>query len=342
MQPLLRTLATLLLGGMGAFAASRLGLPAPLIIGPAILVTIAGLFALPAQIPSLLRDCVFVILGCVMGAGVTPQVLQAAHAWPLSLVLLIICVAAIMAVTASLLQALFRQDRLTAVLSSAPGHLSFVMGLGADSGGNMAAISIVQSIRLLSLTLIVPIFVTAFGHALPQAATQTSTDLAPAALPMLLAIAAAAGIGLRRVGMPAAYLMGGLFISSAAHISGMVEGAIPAWLSVPAYVAMGSLIGSRFAGVSLHDLGQYALAGLVSTFATVAIAALGAWVASGITGLPLGQVLIAFAPGGVETMSAMAVLMHADPAYVAAHHVLRLFALTALIPLFLGRRTRRG
>ncbi len=342
MQPLLKTLATLLLGGVGAFAATRLGLPAPLIIGPAILVTIAGLIGLPAQIPSLLRDCVFVILGCVMGAGVTPQVLQAAYAWPLSLVLLVLCVAAIMAVTARLLQKMFGQDRLTAVLSSAPGHLSFVMGLGADSGGNMAAISIIQSIRLLSLTLIVPIFVTAFGHALPQVAASASTVLAPVILLVLLTIAAAAGIGLRRVGMPAAYLMGGLLISSAAHISGLVEGTIPAWLSVPAYVAMGSLIGSRFAGVSLHDLGQYALAGLISTFATVAIAALGAWIASQATGLPLGQVLIAFAPGGVETMSALALLMHADPTYVAAHHVLRLFVLTALIPLFLGRRARRS
>lgn len=341
MQPLLKTLATLLLGGIGAFAASRIGLPAPLIIGPAILVTIAGLIGLPAQIPSLLRDCVFVILGCVMGAGVTPQVVEAARAWPLSLVLLVMCIAAIMAVTARLLQALFRQDRLTAVLSSAPGHLSFVMGLGADSGGNMAAISIIQSIRLLSLTLIVPIFVTAFGHALPQITAQTAIDLPPPALLLLLAVAAAVGIGLRRLAMPAAYLMGGLFVSSAAHIFGTVEGSVPAWLSVPAYVAMGSLIGSRFAGVSLEDLGRYALAGLVSTLATVTVAALGAWVAAEITGLPLGQVLIAFAPGGVETMSALALLMHADPTYVAAHHVLRLFVLTALIPLFLGRRARR-
>jgi len=54
--------------------------------------------------------------------------------------------------------------------------------------------------------------------------------------------------------------------------------------------------------------------------------------------LPLMQLLIAFAPGGVETMAAMSVLLDADPAFVAAHHVLRLFVLTALVPIVLRLR----
>jgi uncharacterized membrane protein AbrB (regulator of aidB expression) len=46
---------------------------------------------------------------------------------------------------------------------------------------------------------------------------------------------------------------------------------------------------------------------------------------------------VAFAPGGVEAMAAMALSMDYDPAFVATHHVFRLLFLMALLPLLLGR-----
>ncbi len=39
-------------------------------------------------------------------------------------------------------------------------------------------------------------------------------------------------------------------------------------------------------------------------------------------------------------MAAIALLVNADPAFVAAHHVMRLFMLTGMIPLFLGRKPK--
>jgi uncharacterized membrane protein AbrB (regulator of aidB expression) len=46
---------------------------------------------------------------------------------------------------------------------------------------------------------------------------------------------------------------------------------------------------------------------------------------------------LAYAPGGLETMIAMAVNLNIDPTFVAGHHVFRLLALLVLIPLFLRR-----
>ena len=55
--------------------------------------------------------------------------------------------------------------------------------------------------------------------------------------------------------------------------------------------------------------------------------------------MPFGQVWVAFAPGGVEGMAAMALALDFDPAYVAAHHLLRLLALALVLPLLMrGRR----
>ena len=65
-------------------------------------------------------------------------------------------------------------------------------------------------------------------------------------------------------------------------------------------------------------------------------------IAHWITGMDLIAILIAFAPGGLETMAAMSVILGIDPTFVASHHVARLLMLTAIVPIFLmrGRRDR--
>jgi len=51
-------------------------------------------------------------------------------------------------------------------------------------------------------------------------------------------------------------------------------------------------------------------------------------------------VLIAFAPGGLETMAAMSVILGIDPTFVATHHIARLLMLTVIVPVFVIRSQR--
>ena len=117
---LMRFAAALAVGGAGAGFAYLSGLPAPFITGPAILVTLAGLGGAAMAIPVAARDLAFVFIGLTMGTGVTPEVLEAAGRWPVSLVLLSLSVTAIILVCRFLLMRHFGQDGRTAVLSSAP------------------------------------------------------------------------------------------------------------------------------------------------------------------------------------------------------------------------------
>jgi hypothetical protein len=330
----------LALGGAGAALAWAASVPAPFILGPAVAVTIAGIAGLRTDVPLPFRNIAFVVIGAIMGSGVTPQVLETARQWPLSFVALGVTITVIMAITTALLQKLWRYDRITAVLSSAPGHMSFVMSLGAETGGNLAAISIVQSIRLLCLTLIVPVIVAFGGFELPETTPHSAGAMPLLQLTAMLPVCLAAGYALHRLRLPAGYLIGAMLVSTAAHLSGLADGAVPAWLAVPCLVAMGTMIGTRFSGVTIRQLGKFAGAGLLSTLIAFAVAAAGALAAARLTGLAPGPMLVAFAPGGVETMAAIALQVNADPAFVAAHHVMRLFMLTALIPLFLGGTPR--
>jgi membrane AbrB-like protein len=145
------------------------------------------------------------------------------------------------------------------------------------------------------------------------------------------------GLGFRRLHLPAPILLGPMAASALGHVSGLVTGTLPGWLLMPAFLAMGTLIGTRFSGMRLGDLRQAGLAGLAITVISVGVAALAALPVALALGMPAAHVLTGFAPGGLETMVALGAAMGANPGFIAAFHILRLVILSVLIPLSLRR-----
>ena len=126
----------------------------------------------------------------------------------------------------------------------------------------------------------------------------------------------------------------------------MLEGPLPA----PAAFA-GAVIGTRFRGVAIAQARRLLGPALGLTALATAIAAVAAALVAAALEVPFGQVLIAFAPGGVETMPAMALFLGHDPVYVSVHHVARILALIVAQRWLLARlpmpaepseRERRG
>ncbi|WP_136659885.1 AbrB family transcriptional regulator [Nitratireductor sp. XY-223] len=335
------TLLTLAVGAAGAVLAFLLGFPAPALTGPALTVTILCVAGMRLRVPQILRHICFAVIGLSLGTGVTPEVYEAARQWPLSFLFLAVSVCMIFAAGASALRLFWRQDRQTAILSAVPGHLSYVLGMSTATRGDLPTISVIQSTRVLALTLIVPFAVSLLGYdtsrmGLPGA----QMALVPLAVSLLLAICL--GLVLHRLRVPAALLLGGMIFSTVTHLSGLVVGHVPLWAAIPAFAIMGSLIGTRFSGVALKTLAKAFGAGLAITLIAFVVTIVFAVLLVQFVDLPLPQVLIAFAPGGVEAMAAMAVILGADPSFVAAHHVWRLVILTFLAPMVLGRTKKSG
>ncbi|SOE15779.1 hypothetical protein SAMN05877838_1096 [Hoeflea halophila] len=334
-------LITYAIAVLGAGLMLLFSFPAPFLTGPAMAVTLAGLAGVKTEaLPMRLRDAVFVILGLTIGQGVTPDVLGAVQAWPVTLAALAGSLSVIILLTPSILVKFWSMDPVTAFLSSAPGHLSYVLGLSEGAKADLKTVSIVQSIRVLALTLLVPVAVTLSGQ-LPASVAEPPT--ATAALPLLAMIGCAglAGYLLQRLRLPAAYLIGGMLVSIVAHVTGLVGGVMNVWLAAAAFVALGALIGSRFSGVSWAQLRRAFSAGVFVTVLGVTLAAVFAILAHWLTGMDMIAVLIALAPGGLETMAAMSVMLGIDPTFVASHHVARLLMLTVIVPIFV-LRGRRG
>lgn len=328
---------TLAVGAVGGVLAAALHLPAPYLTGPAALVTLAGVIGLRTRVPDLLRDGCFLVIGTSMGAGVNPEILAAAANWPLSLAALAAALLVIFLGGARLLQRWLGFDRVSALLAATPGHLSYILSLSADTKSDLSTITVAQSLRVLILTLLVPLMVALLTDADLSMSSRPEAVMALIHLAMVLIVAAGLGLGLKRLRMPAAFLMGGFIASALSHGTGVTPGLVPAWVTIPGFAIMGTLIGTRFSGISLTLILRASAAAAVLTTLAV-IATVGAALAMHwILGLPVTNLLIAYAPGGLETMAALSVMLDADPAFVAFHHAFRILLLTFLVPAFLPR-----
>jgi len=331
----------LIIGIIGAIAAWWFKVPAPFLTGPAAFVSVAGVFGADCRIPDRLRDACFIVIGLSLGSSVTPEILSAAAAWPVSLIGMSISVALVMLAGGFMFQHVFGMDRKTALLASSPGHLSYVISLSADIGAGTAIISVIQSMRVLLLTLAVPVAVAVLTDADMTMRAPIGQVLPYVYLATLVVLAAIFGAVLVRLKTPAAYLISGMIISSIGHGTDLTPGTVTPEISTAAFIVMGTLIGTRFSGVSLSELRKAAFGGILLTLVGLAISISAAAIISYTLGFPLIDVIIAFAPGGLETMIAMGAIVGADPAYVAIHHVTRLFFLSVFVPLVLSRSGAR-
>lgn len=329
------TLVTLLIGAGGAGLATLTGLPAAFLVGSCVAVAIASVAGAQTTVPAPVRDFAFALIGLSIGSGVTAETLDHMGDWPISLLAMAACLAVMMVVNASYLLRTAHVDRATALLSTVPGALGYVLAMAAAGHGDARRIALSQSVRLLTLTAALPLLLGL--EASPPGSGGEAAVIGGWDLPLVLAACIGGGYVLSRLGVPACYLLGGMIVSVAAHLAGVVVGRPPMTLLVPGFVITGAVIGARFCGVSGREL----FAGIRGGLITVAIAllisaAFAVPVAAGLN-MPFGQVWVAYAPGGVEAMAAIALALGYDPAYIATHHVIRIIALTLVVSPVLKR-----
>lgn len=323
------------MAGAGLFWA--VGFPAAPLTGAAAAVSLAALFGLRMAMPSWLATVTFVFLGINIGSGVTPEALEAAITWPLSLVVLGGCLVLGMLVTQWGLTRWMGFARREATLAAAPGHMSYVMSIALQKDMDVAQIVVIQSIRVLFLTLVVPVLVTLmFGAGVPVHLDRPEV-MGLGALAGLALLAGGLGFGFQRLRLPAAFLLAGMAVSAAAHAMSLVPGRMPPGLVFVGLAILGTLIGTRFVGRSWADLRRGLAAGLWVTGMNMAMVLVAMAVAMRALELPPALLVVGYAPGGVEAMAAMALALGLNPAFVAAHHVMRLALLTVVLPWMLRR-----
>ncbi len=327
-----KTLLAIAISAVGGFAINATGAPAGWLMGGSLAVAIAALLGVGVHIPRWLRDFTFVMTGLSMGTNVARDSLSLLAQWPVTVAALAIELALIIGLTGYMLRKLFKLDPGTAYLSSFPGHLSFVMGIAAAGVGDPRQITIIQVIRILLLTVCVPIgaMFLPVGHGLLERDTHVASlpDLA-----LIGSVCLATGFVFTRLGVPAGYALGAMAAATIAKFTGNLDGVMPPLLLTGSYILLGALMGARFAGITLQEFGKAAVGGLIATAMVAAICTVVALGASTLVDMPFGQIWLGIAPGALEGMGALGIALGFDTAFIAAHHVARLLLLTIAIPL---------
>jgi membrane AbrB-like protein len=168
------------------------------------------------------------------------------------------------------------------------------------------------------------------------APANTSAIMLPVAPPMQLVALVAASVALslllRIMKFPASWMFGAMIASSVLHGAELVQGGVPPWVRSIALVGIGALIGSRFARMKPKELAGHIHAALGSFAVAIAVTGFFVGIIALTTSVRLSDVVVAFAPGAMDAMLALALTLHIDPIFVGAHHLSRFVFVTIATP----------
>ena len=249
------TLAIALAGGL-AFA--LLGLPAGLVSGSVLAVATAALLGRPVKVPLALARVCYVVVGILLGAVVTPETLRGVTTWPASIALLMLASLGMMLATSLYLRVVHRWDPLSALMGASPGSMAQVIALSTELGGDLRAIAIVQTVRILLLVIGLPNGLALFGLVVPAvAAARGPAGISVLGEMILLAVVASVfAVAFLRLRFPGGLLFGAMAGSAILHGTGLIHAVLPWWIGSSAVVVLGGVVGSRFANTTLRDAGR--------------------------------------------------------------------------------------
>ena len=332
--------ATLLVALAGAGLATFIGMPASWLSGAMIAVTAASIGRLDTRLPVPLVEFVFLLIGTALGAGLTPELLRGLGAWPFSLAVLALTVVAVTLGVRSFLVHVSGWDRETAFFSAVPGALSYVIAVAATTGADIRKVAVSQSIRIFLLVAALPAIVVAIEGGPPSGPPVATASWE--ALALLVAVSTVGGFAFRYLRVPAGLLTGSFAASAFLHGSGLVEGHAARTGGDrrlrPSRRARRQPLRRHQPRVPGSDSCPSFGAFLVAT----AIAFVAALIVAAVTGVAIDQAIVAFAPGGLDAMMSLALALHMDTAFVAAHQFARFAGIAFGLPFFLRWARGRG
>ena len=340
---LIETAETLAIALAGGLTFTWLGLPAGLVSGSVVAVATAALLGRPMRVPPALARICFVVVGALLGTVVTPETLRGVVTWPASVALLMLASLGMIAATMTYLRVVHRWDPLSALMGASPGSMAQVIALSSELGGDLRAVAIVQTVRVLLLVVGLPNGLALFGLVVPA----VPLPRGPAGFSvlgemlLLLAVVVTFALVFLHLRFPGGLLFGALAGSALLHGSGLIHAALPWWVGGASVITLGALVGSRFANTSARMLVGHLGAAFGSFAVSMAMATIFVLIVARLFSFPIANIVIAFAPGAQDTMMVLALALHLDPVYVGAHHLARFLVVTLAIAVAARRVAKK-
>lgn len=332
------------IGAVGGAIADTFDLPLAWMIGALLATTVASVAGLEIAVSLRLRAVMVTVLGVMLGSSFSPEILGQLVSWAVTLTALL----GFVIISGGLGIAYFRRfggyDPITAFFAAMPGGLAEMVLVGTEMGGDARIISLTHAARILLVVLSLPFAFQVFAGYEPATRPDAGAPLMSLEAFDLLVLAACGVIGFlvaRWLKIPAAPVVGPMLLSAVVHLMGVTDSAPPLELVAAAQVIVGSSLGCRFSGVPLALIGRTLVLAVGATVLLLSITIGFALLLNAVTGQPVPALILAFAPGGLAEMSLIALALAMDAAFVATHHIVRIFLVVVLAPTAF-RRMRRS
>jgi uncharacterized protein len=330
-QLFLRIALPLFYGFLGGGVFHLLKLPAGFLSGGLIAMAAACLMGAKIDCPPRFKQFIFLSLGLILGSAVSPETVHRMGQWPLSLIGLTLMTYLITLSVAFYYERFAKWGKTTSFFAAVPGALSFVLALASTfEATNTRQVALSQSLRVVGLTVLLPIALALFGLQGQDIPPKPIISLYDTFI--LLLGTFVGGIIARFMRIPAGMLVGGMIGSALLYGAGIVKGEMPFFIQVACFLLLALMVSERFNGVTLQELKPLFSASSYGFMLSIALSALFAYGVSVVLKLPLGQVLLGFAPGGFEAMMLIAFVFDLDPAFVGAHHLFRFLLISLCLP----------
>lgn len=327
----------LALGTAGGALFQALSLPLPWMLGALCVTMFASVAGVPVEGPAPLRPAVVAIIGVLLGSRFTADFIGQTGQTLVTLAILMVYLLVVAAVVVPFYRFIGKQSWTTAYLSGMPGGLSEMIEMGEAQRADVPSIILAHSLRIvLTIGLMAFVFRIVLGHdvgAVGASATAATGWPGPWDAAVLVLCAVIGSVLAQAMRWPAPTFLGPLFLSALAHIASVTHSAPPALLVGAAQVLLGTILGCRFYGIAPARLVQAGALSLGATALTLILAFGGAVAMAAATGIGVDQGLLALAPGGLTEMGLIALAIHADVAFVALHHVVRILVILLCVPV---------
>ena len=346
--PYAKFAAALVLGILGGWLFYEANLPLPWMLGPMTVCTLAAILRAPIAAPAVVRPPMSAVIGVMLGAAFTPDVIGRLDEWVISTIGLALFVAVAGLACVVYFRKVAGFDLPTAYFSGMPGGLVEMVIVGEAKGGDGRTIALIHSARILLVVMTLPFLVqwvegvslSARGSAGP------SVWDAPLSAEAWIVACGLVGAYLGHVlRLPAKVLLGPMLVSALVHVTGVTNFKPPAEIVAAAQVVLGVTIGARFLGTAPREILRILLLSVGSTVLLLALTLLFATVVGKIMGIGTVPLILAYSPGGLAEMSLVAIAVQTEVAFVAAHHIIRIvFVMGGAAPCsrWLGRHEEMG
>ena len=321
MKRLASLAANIALAACGGWVATLLGIPLAWLIGAMLVTMVTGIAVGPVEVPRPLYRAGQVVVGTAVGLTVAADIIErivphlpAILGGALVSILIGWLLAPLLARWGAL-------DRTTAYFAMVPAGIAEMADLAGRHGGDMGAVALFHTLRVVFIVLLLPSLILALIPASVSATQDAGAWDGPLALALIAGVAAAV-VG-TRLGLPSAYVVAPMLALALLSGSGLLAAQEPPLLLALAQIALGLSLGARFRRVTLRRLPRALAGGIPVVILHAALMLVLGLAVAATFDFEAPLLLMGYATGGTAEMVLTAQIVAADAALVAAYQLTR-------------------